>query len=285
MLRQRVLTALVLLAVLLGAVLLPRPEPFVLILLLMASCALWEWLRLIHPGAGKRALTGAIILGVVLVWLKLQWFAGWPDFGAQTISRILTQGLIPLAVLCWSMGASIAVARGQLRTGVHVGQGLFAAGAVLAAWAALVWLYQAHGGWALLSLMALVWCADVAAYFAGRSWGRHKLAPRVSPGKTWEGAVAGILAAMAWALFSMQWEGSFFALLAQRHAVWLTCILAGLMAALSVVGDLYESLLKRRAGMKDSSALLPGHGGVLDRIDALLPVAPAAWLVLQPPWL
>jgi len=123
--------------------------------------------------------------------------------------------------------------------------------------------------------MALVWLADSGAYFAGRAFGRHKLAARISPGKTWEGVLGGAVAALLGA-----WLGAYW--LAERgvpdflHGLffWL-----GLIAALSVLGDLFESVLKRWAGVKDSSELIPGHGGVLDRIDSLLFALPWMWVV------
>jgi len=131
------------------------------------------------------------------------------------------------------------------------------------------------------TLWALVWCADIAAYAVGRTLGRHKLAPQVSPGKSREGAVGGVVAAVLWlAATAVWWPDSFGALLLNRLG-WPGLLLSGVvLAAWSIVGDLFESLLKRRAGVKDSSRLLPGHGGVYDRIDAVLPVAPAAVLLL-----
>jgi phosphatidate cytidylyltransferase len=148
-------------------------------------------------------------------------------------------------------------------------------------WFALAWIFLQYGASALISLWALIWCADIAAYFVGRQFGRHKLAPDVSPGKTREGAFGGILAATIWLVATaIWWPGSYGALvLAQWGPAGL--VLAGiLLSAWSILGDLFESLLKRRAGVKDSSQLLPGHGGVYDRIDAVLPVAPAAILLL-----
>jgi len=305
-LAQRIATAVVMLLVLALALWSSRPEPLLLLLIALASCALWEWLRLIAPRAKRSALIGAMTLFALLTWLALQWFDA--GFGAQAgftpwaqgIRTGITQWLIPLAALLWLVGATAAVVRaGQLRA-VKVTSGLAgrgegqptmrqhrttaliaACGAVIAVWAALALLYQTHGVRLLLSLMMLVWSADVAAYFVGRAWGRHKLAPQVSPGKTWEGAAGGVLAAVLWALVSVPWEGSFSALLAQRYSLAGAALLTALLAALSIVGDLYESLLKRRADVKDSSGLLPGHGGVLDRIDALLPVAPAAYCLLH----
>jgi len=281
MLAQRIATAVVMLLVLALALWSPRPEPLLLLLIALASCALWEWLRLLAPRAKRGALAGAMILFVLLGWLALQWFDASADVPPwlRGIRAGITQALIPLAALLWLVGASHAVARAG-RARAH-GSVIAAVGAVIAVWAALTLLYQTHGVRLLLSLMMLVWSADIAAYFVGRAWGRHKLAPQVSPGKTWEGAAGGVLAAVLWTWLSTQWEGSFGTVLTQRYSLWMTMVLAALLAALSIVGDLYESLLKRRAGVKDSSGLLPGHGGVLDRIDALLPVAPAAYCLLH----
>jgi phosphatidate cytidylyltransferase len=161
---------------------------------------------------------------------------------------------------------------------------------VLVLWATWVALCAAkmQGTNFLLSVLLLVWVADISAYFAGRAFGRRKLAPSISPGKSWEG-VAGALIGVAlvsqiWIALDAQnpaWSPSLYTLLSQQGALTL---LLGLLflTVMSVVGDLVESLIKRSAGVKDSSALLPGHGGVLDRVDALLPTLPLAlWLTLQ----
>jgi len=323
MLKQRVLTAIVLLLVLLGALLAPSNTPLLLLLVLIAACALWEWLRLVLPREHHRgAWITALAFGALL--LTDQWFGLMdpclatpePDGGACADARALwiwrlqdgiAQLFIPLVALVWCIRAPLALmradplprlrnplwcwwqkalahapgAQGGVLRAAACGQAINASAAILAVWAALALLYQTHGAWLLVSLMALVWCADIAAYFTGRALGRHKLAAQVSPGKTWEGAAGGVLAAVVWTLASAQWQGSFGAALSARYSLVGTVFLAALLAALSIVGDLYESLLKRRAGVKDSSHLLPGHGGVLDRIDALLPVAPAAYCLLH----
>jgi phosphatidate cytidylyltransferase len=124
----------------------------------------------------------------------------------------------------------------------------------------------------LLAVLALVWVADSAAYFVGRAWGRHKLAPSISPGKTWEGALGGVAGALVWAIICR----SVF-----EDAAWPAYLAAAaLLAAASIVGDLFESAAKRRAGVKDSGTLLPGHGGILDRIDSATAVLPLAALLL-----
>ena len=123
--------------------------------------------------------------------------------------------------------------------------------------------------------------ADIAAYFAGRAFGRRKLAPSISPGKTLEGAFAGVIGVVVWLTLSTQWPESFAANLLS-HSSWFGLLITGvLLAVFSIAGDLYESLLKRRAGVKDSSQLLPGHGGVYDRIDAVVAVVPLGFLLIE----
>jgi len=124
----------------------------------------------------------------------------------------------------------------------------------------------------VLAVLVLVWIADTAAYFVGRAWGRRKLAPSISPGKSWEGAFGGVVAAVAYAIIcgTFLWGNAWPAYLAA----------AVVLAAISIVGDLFESAAKRQAGVKDSGTLLPGHGGILDRIDSATAVLPVAALLL-----
>jgi phosphatidate cytidylyltransferase len=155
----------------------------------------------------------------------------------------------------------------------------FAIGVLVIAptWLALVQLRELGAG-LLLAVMSAVWLADIAAYFFGRWLGKHKLAPSISPGKTWEGAIGGTLAVVAYGLF--------FSVFFRDRLAIQPLILVGMLllfAALSIIGDLFESLLKRQAAIKDSSNLLPGHGGVLDRIDSLtstLPLVACVWFFL-----
>jgi phosphatidate cytidylyltransferase len=132
----------------------------------------------------------------------------------------------------------------------------------------LVYLHAAYGGELLLYLFSLVWIADIGAYFSGRRFGKHKLAPAISPGKTWEGVIGGLLANLVWITGIYQVSSGWGLGLAQFLIISLATSL------ISVVGDLFESILKREAGVKDSGKLLPGHGGVLDRIDSVIAAAP-----------
>jgi phosphatidate cytidylyltransferase len=123
----------------------------------------------------------------------------------------------------------------------------------------------------VLLVLVLVWIADTAAYFAGRAWGRRKLAPAISPGKTWEGAAGGLIGALAYAIIGGFWI---------QEIAWTPFLAAAaLLAMVSIVGDLFESAAKRQAGVKDSGSLLPGHGGILDRIDSATAALPLAALL------
>ena len=156
---------------------------------------------------------------------------------------------------------------------------LLLSAALLPAWAAMVEL-QARSPWWLIAVMALVAAADIGAYFAGRAFGRHKLAPSISPGKTWEGAIGAWLAITVYALLLFFYASDTL----QLGCLPQTLALFWGLFGLSVLGDLFESTLKRQAGIKDSGSLLPGHGGILDRIDSLtavLPVAALFWIWLK----
>ncbi|MFT0531825.1 phosphatidate cytidylyltransferase [Castellaniella hirudinis] len=276
MLRQRILTAIVLLLIIAAAVTAATPWPMLALLGIMTGCALWEWWRLVwsHPWARS---AGAVVLVIALGVASRLLVDGQPGLAA-----LFHAGLLPLAVLFWLLAAPAMVLRAQVPAQCPTA-GLALAGllVLVATWYALAWLFVRHGAAALVSLWALVWCADIAAYFVGRGLGRHKLAPRVSPGKSWEGALGGVVFATLWLLAcAAWWPGSYGALLLPRLGWPALAAVGAVLAAWSIIGDLFESLLKRRAGVKDSSHLLPGHGGVYDRIDAVLPVAPAAALLL-----
>lgn len=278
MLKQRVITALVLLAILLPALFYPGPLPFALLVLALMTAGAWEWGRMQGLAQGASVALAA----ACLLLCGLSWSLGW-------LER-------PLAAL-WIVGGGLWVLAGAalLRAGVgawaRVPLALRLAGGVLALWLAWLAVAQAHrmGVNFLLSVLALVWAADIFAYAAGRTFGlkftRNKLAPSISPGKSWEGAwggMAGVLVLAAVWVFADRHFGaaapSFYTLLL-RQGLWFLVLAVVFMAVMSVVGDLVESLVKRSAGVKDSSALLPGHGGVLDRIDALLPTLPLAMML------
>lgn len=275
MLKQRVITAVLLLLVLLAAVALGRVS-FVLVAAAIMGAAAFEWLRL----AGVRGNL-AVLLGVgyALGLLLLELTGRTPSGAALTLVVAGACGIWATLVI-----TLMQAQRSALRIGRKASI-LLCFSLLTAAWFALLFLHGL-GIIALLSVLALVWLADIAAYFAGRAFGRRKLAPNISPGKTWAGVVGAMLGVLVAAVLA-HWlwpNGSLFSnqLFASLNVLVVLALLC-VLVAVSIVGDLFESLMKRQAGMKDSSGLLPGHGGVLDRVDALLPVLPAAVLIQR--WL
>lgn len=278
MLKQRVITALILLAVLLPALFYPDPQPFCALMLLFIAAGGWEWGRL---NGLSQALSWATA-GACLIVCALAWWAG-----ALEVSLRSLWGVVGSA---WVLG-SAALLRGGVVGWPRVPLLLrWLAGllALVTAWLAVAQA-KVIGVNFLLSVLVLVWVADIFAYFAGRAFGlrftRNKLAPSISPGKSWEGVWGGlagvVVLAWVWPMADAALGAavpSFYTRLMGQG--WPFALLAVLfMGAMSVVGDLVESLIKRSVGAKDSSGLLPGHGGVLDRVDALLPTLPLAMML------
>jgi phosphatidate cytidylyltransferase len=278
MLKQRVLTAVVLLGVLALVVAATSPWPFLLFLALACACAGFEWLRLTLGQRSLWAPVGGLVLFLASVWQANRWI------GDQPNPLVLLQSIICLAIFLWVVLLLPALWRAQVTVPVYRLANSFAAVVtLLATWGALAYwyLHREHGAIFVVSLLMVVWVADIAAYFAGRAFGRRKLAPSISPGKTLEGAFAGVVGVVVWLGISASWPQTFAASLLSQTS-WIVLLLTGvLLAVFSIAGDLYESLLKRRAGVKDSSQLLPGHGGVYDRIDAVVAVVPLGFLLIE----
>jgi phosphatidate cytidylyltransferase len=274
MLKQRIITALLLLAVLLPAMFHAAVGPFAGLSLLLVAAAGWEWARMNGCGEQGSRAVGVLLAGAMaLFWwlggLDKDWLVVW-----------LT------ASVAWLLLSLVMLRRGVPGWQAWPAAPRLLVGLVLlgCAWLALVQAHQT-GLVFLLSILTLVWAADIAAYAGGRAFGRRKLAPTLSPGKSWEGAVSGFVGVCLLALFWLWFDQRFvsdapslFSRLRSAGPLWLVGSVV-LLTATSVVGDLLESLVKRGAGMKDSSQLLPGHGGVLDRVDALLPVLPTAMML------
>ncbi|MEO8136743.1 MAG: phosphatidate cytidylyltransferase [Betaproteobacteria bacterium] len=268
MLKQRIITAAILAAVFFAAMFGLPPRLFGALCLVALLAAVHEWTRLTGLGRGGEIAVTAVVFALG-AYLLLGGAFG-PERGFP---------ILPVLIACG--GASlfwVAVAPLWLLNGWSTRDGLamavLGASLILVFWIALVELH-AHSPWLLLAVMAIVWIADTAAYFAGRRFGKRKLAPAISPGKSWEGVYGGLAGVGIYVtglvLFSsLSADGPLKGILIVVGALLLAC--------LSVVGDLFESWLKRQAGVKDSGTLLPGHGGVLDRIDALLPALPLATL-------
>lgn len=249
----------------------------------------------------RRSLSGIVLIAVAATALWFGWVAFWllavvagllmmaewselhgVDARTKRVGQLAIS--VPLAIM-----APIASGPSFLALGLIAGAGFFIAattrrselgwGAVYVGLPVLaLLLLRVQPGGLVLAFwaMALVWATDIGAFFAGRTIGGPKLAPRVSPNKTWAGLIGGVVAATGFAFAMHVWTGLPFRLV----------MATPLLAVLSQGGDLYESWLKRRAGVKDSGSLLPGHGGVLDRLDGLVPVAPVAALLVElPKWL
>jgi len=269
MLRNRILTALILIPLVVAGVLMAPSNVLAVVFGLFVLLGAREMGRL----GGLRGLLWqwlyALGVGFLLAWAYL----GLP-FGAEW-------WLQAVAVVFWGVATlALLTRRRELAQVDTVRPLMLLLGALqlMIAWLSVIDLHRSgsEGPGLLLFLLVLIWVADSAAYFAGRTWGAHKLSPRVSPGKTWEGAGGAMAGALICAL--VLWELGLTPL--SPIALIFLCLLT---AFVSIGGDLSESLLKRQAGLKDSGTLLPGHGGVLDRIDSLIAAAPVFTLGLY--WL
>ena len=260
-LRQRILTALALAVVVLGVLLAMPPRAAVAVVAVAMFAGAWEWsgFAAIRSRAARAAYACAVVACATLAW-------------AWTAEPANLAVFLRATAAWWAVGLAwvvFAPGRGGPRAAAACGFLVLVPAAVGLGRLALI---EPYGQVLLLFLVVLVAAADVGAYFGGRLLGRHKLAPRVSPGKTWEGFFAGMIAASIAAACGA-------ALVGMPMAAWLAVCVP--VALVSVVGDLVESMWKRHAGIKDSSGLLPGHGGVLDRIDSLTAAGPAFLLGLQ----
>lgn len=283
MLHTRILTAVSLLVVLVGVAWWAPAPWFDGLLLLIIVIACFEWMRLLGVSVvGGIATAGMLAaLGAFSLFNTASVSAAAQGMGAGVLA------IYVFATLFWLLAVPIAVAKfvpigGQRLTGRIV--------VLVLCFATWLGLLQADGlGKAfLLSCLLIIWVADTAAYFAGRLFGKHKLAPAVSPGKTWEGVIGALIANLVLAIVMAKTmpvssdnpAGSVFSLIQMSMGWGFMLAFTVLITLVSVMGDLYESLLKRIAGVKDSGKLLPGHGGVLDRIDALLAVIPVTMCVV-----
>ncbi len=263
MLKARVITALILAGGLLSALFLLPRLGMLLVFIGIVAIAAWEWAGLLKASASGRWLY-AMLTGLPCIALIA---AGMPS-ALLTGAWLLALGFWLVIVPLWF--------RGKWPLGNNVTGWLIGWLLLVPSWAAMVILYQ-RSPWLLLAAMALVWVADIAAYFAGRNFGCHKLAPTISPGKTWEGAAGAAIGVLIYGLAVGHGAGRLVQL--DPGQLLLAAFGLLLLTAVSILGDLFESLAKRQAGVKDSSALLPGHGGVLDRIDSLTSTLPLAALV------
>lgn len=264
MLKQRVITALIAAPTVIAAIFFLPLTAFAAVFLVLAGLGVFEWANL--AGIRSTAAKAAYLIGYALLgYLLLTAPSSWP-------------AVLKCVVAFWVLAVVVVLtfpASGQ----VLIGPVLVPAGyvAFVGAWLALVALLVAGGPWLIVWVLIVVWAADIGAYFAGRQFGRRKLALLVSPGKTWEGAIGGTLLAV---LLGSAMGMSVPALqsVAPEPRQWIVGSL--IVAIVSVFGDLFESALKRARGVKDSGGLFPGHGGMLDRVDSLIAALPCVALAV-----
>jgi phosphatidate cytidylyltransferase len=261
MLKQRILTALVLASVIIGTILFADHRWVAMLFTLVLFAAMFELLALTLKTSLLNGVAGALIVAA------LYWQFGDPaDIQTNyylSFTGVLVWIAITLSLLFYHFSGNWALPMrlSQLFLGI------------ILLWTCthgLVFVHQhfQQGGWILLYLLTLVWVADIGAYFSGRRFGKHKLAPGISPGKTWEGVAGGLVLNLIWMLVVFQVTSGW------GIELWKFLLVGLAASAVSVIGDLYESILKREAAVKDSGKLLPGHGGVLDRIDSLIAATP-----------
>lgn len=259
MLKQRFFTALILIPLVLLAICYANDVVLLSIIGVIVLAMAWEWTALI-PISLDAAKLGFIGLLALLIW---------PVYAGLTFGLWLNS-------LLWTVILAIVVTYPASRaywgrTVIMLGVAWF----MLALFANCLWalVHQEQGRVLLIYVLCLVWASDIGAYFAGKSWGCHRLIPQVSPGKTWEGTMGGlvfafVVSALGYAYFHPQYA-------------WLWFVQSGILIAVSMLGDLWISMLKRRVQVKDTGQLLPGHGGVLDRLDSLLACLPFFYFFMQ----
>ena len=260
MLKQRIITALFLLPIVFGSILLLPLESFSLLWAVVMSIAAYEWLKLSNIKNKFLLSVGIVVLNSLFA---LIWFYPFPNVSVEWLILIAWLFAIvsftgdPVARLQKCSSASYSI------IGIMIGLLV-----IIPTWLAIVLLHE-HNPWMVLHVFGIVWVADTGAYFSGKLFGKHKLAPAISPGKSWEGVWGALVAIVIYSVIvSFWWQGD------EQHSQWLFVLICMLAAIASVAGDLLESIFKRAVGVKDSGRVLPGHGGVMDRLDSITAAAP-----------
>jgi phosphatidate cytidylyltransferase len=259
MLKARILTALALLAGFLVVLFVLPKSAVALVFGVLAAVMAWEWAGLMAIERDGRLLFAGVILASCWV--------------AYNEADFVFSKLWMVSALFWLLLAPLWLWRRWRMSSNDMAGYMTGWLLIVPTWAAMVAL-QDRNPWWLFGAMALVWVADIAAFFAGRAYGRHKLAPAISPGKTWEGVAGAVVGVVVYGAAAAMVAG----LAPLDHLRWAPLLVA--LTGLSIVGDLFESMIKRQAGAKDSSMLLPGHGGFLDRLDSQTSTLPLATLIL-----
>jgi phosphatidate cytidylyltransferase len=275
---KRILTAIILILAVFALIFFGQLWMITLAAAIVAELATYEYLRLAAVGAQSHGATLRIPLWWMALGTALAFIVTLPNFPVEAQLPVLSA--VTLILFAWNGFRSPLV-----QVLPDTAQGLFGLIWIAYPLTLIPLLWKKEDGPALVVfLMVCVWVGDIAALYIGRAFGKHKLAPRLSPGKTWEGSIASIVGSVL-ATALVIWIGDLLTargnlVLHITEPVWQTLILAAILNIAAQLGDLLESAIKRGAGVKDSGNMLPGHGGILDRIDALLLAAPVLWLAL-----
>jgi len=277
LLKQRIITAVILAPLAISAIFYLPLDKFAALFMAVMAIGSWEWGPLMGFANKRRRLAFVIatILLISALWYTLPLLQLWSANGElhSSVSLVLW-----IAVAWWMLSATLTFLYPRYSTfwSSHRSiRGVFGWLTLIPTWLAFMVLRsndyiqdEYHGAQLIMFLFLMVWSADIGAYFVGKSIGKHKLLPNVSPGKTLEGFIGGVVCACVFitiAGYSLQW---------QMQQFTLAIIVTAIITTVSVLGDLNESMFKRQAGIKDSGSILPGHGGILDRIDSLTATAP-----------
>ncbi len=275
---KRILTAIVLILAVFGLIFFGQLWMITLFAAIIAELAAYEYLKLAAVGAETHGAQLRIPLWWMTLGTALAFVVTLPNFPVEAQLPVLSA--LTLALFAWNGFRSPLI-----QVLPDTAQGLFGLIYIAYPLTLIPLIWKKEDGTALvIFLMVCVWAGDIAALYIGRAFGKHKLAPRLSPGKTWEGSAASIVGSVI-AAFLVIYIGDVLTshgnlILHTSEPMWQSLLLASLLNVAAQLGDLLESAIKRGAGVKDSGAMLPGHGGMLDRIDALLLAAPILWFVL-----
>lgn len=263
MLKTRIITAVALLAFIIPALFYLPNLIWALVMLVVVALAAYEWATLSGLKANLASLFTLGFIVLISSHIYVLYAEGFHVFSNKAFL------LYAIASLFWVLLVPVWVAR-RFALSSQVIKLCIGLGVLTAFWMGLV-STKYMNPWLLLIVASVIWLADSAAYFAGKQFGKNKLAPQVSPGKTWEGVIGALFAV---AIFAVVLK------LTKVSATWLIVPALCFIAMVGVYGDLFESLMKRQANMKDSGDILPGHGGILDRVDGLIPALPVAMILL-----
>ena len=263
MLKTRIITALILIAGFIPALFLLSNTYWALAMLVLSLMALYEWASMIKLSPTQRNIYLVIAATAGLIVVTLIEKVGFHVFFFKSLLVFFVTSLFWILIVPFWLKTRCVISNKWLMA-------ILGLALIVPLWLALICAKSADP-WLLLALLATIWIADTAAYFAGKNFGKHKLAPNISPGKTWEGVLGALLGATLFAaIFLCRFD---FYNVALFPLLWSVTILG-------VIGDLFESMMKRQANIKDSGDLLPGHGGILDRIDGIIPSLPIAILMI-----